>query len=59
MNLQTTATESHEQEILPSNIQIDLSFFVFYGIHAMNYFVSLGILICQGRRTQRLTKSLS
>ena len=53
MNLQKTATESHEQEILPSNLQIDLSFFVFYGMHAMNYFASLGILIFQGRRTQR------
>ena len=54
MNLQT-ATESHEQEILPSNLQIDQSFFVFYGMHAMNYFVSY----LSGMQDAEVTKSLS
>ena len=35
------------------NLQVDRSFFASYGTHAMNYFVSLGIFMHQGRRTQR------
>ena len=45
--------KSHEQDILPKNLQIDRSFFASYGMHALNYFVSLGIFMRQGRRTQR------
>ena len=40
--------KAHERDILPKN-----------GTHAMNYFASLGILMCQGRRQDaEVTKSL-
>ena len=38
--------KSHEQDILPKNLQIDQLFFASCGMHFMNYFR-------QGRRMQR------
>ena len=47
--------KSHEQDILQKHIlrSIDLSIFASYEMHAMNFCVSLGIVMHQGRRTQR------
>ena len=44
----------HEQDILPKNLQIGRLFFASYGMHAVNYFVSLGIFM----RDAEVTKSL-
>ena len=35
-----------------THVQIDQSIFADYGTHAINYFMPLGIFMCQGRRTQ-------
>ena len=52
MNLQTTATESHEQEILPSNLQIDPD-----ACHEL--FCIFGDSYLSGTQDAEVTKSLS
>ena len=49
---------SHEQDFLQKHFQINQFFFMFYGTHALNYFASLGIFMCKGRRTQNHRKIL-
>ena len=53
MHFKQQPQKSHEQDILPKNLQIDRSFFASNGTRAMNYFASLEISMSQGHRTQR------
>ena len=53
MHFKQQPQKSHEQDILPKNLQIDRSFFASKGTRAMNYFASLEISMSQGHRTQR------
>ena len=43
--------KSYKQDIL--HLQIDQLTFASHGTHAMNYFVSFALFMCQGRRMQR------
>ena len=45
--------KSQKQNFLQRNLQMDRSIFKSYGIHPLNYFASLRIVMRQGRTTQR------
>ena len=47
MHFKQQPQKSHEQDILPKNLQIDRSFFASNGTRAMNYFASLEIFISE------------
>ena len=54
--------KSHELNIQPKNLQIDLSFFASYGTHFMNCVLRLwGFLYDRdgGRRDKKITASLN
>ena len=45
--------KSHKQDIPQKHLQIDRLSLASHGMHATNYFASLALFMCQGRRTQR------
>ena len=45
--------QTSRKHILQKHLQIDQLIFVSYGMHTTHYFVSLGIFMRQGCRTQR------
>ena len=51
--------KSHEKDILPRYLQIDRSFFTFYGTQAINYFMSYGDFYASRTQDAEVTKSLT
>ena len=51
--------KSHKHNFLRRHPQMDRSIFASYGMHPLNYFASLGIIMRQGRTTQRYQKHSS